>query len=176
MTTFSYSNLNTPYPKMTFQNRTKKLEQPETSENEKPTDSVDSSKGNQTVTKSSTLEHKINELEIQLRSKLELFKKIANAFGDEIDVSGTINKSGWVQKTTHNRTQDLIEEITALLDETVTEKTVEKLEERVENLQNALEKINIEIDHSYKQNKQVFLELMNSDPGTKRFSFSNRKS
>ena len=112
MVNFSYSKLNTPYPTITYQYRTKKM-----ISGEKPNsnDGVENSNNNQTVSKISTLEYKISELENQLRSKLELYKQLADVLEDEIETSGTISSKGWVQKSTRNLTQNDIKKYTAIL-------------------------------------------------------------
>lgn len=68
-----------------------------------------------------------------------------------IDTNGTIGrKSGIVQLSSMNRTQKVLEKFNTILNNKVTDKTVEKLKERLEALENALNEINIEIDDRMK--------------------------
>ena len=154
MANFNYTNFYSPYTKkmgdVHFSTKSKETENTEKSENS--TEKVENttiSKNNDTI---QMLETKITDAENKLKSQLELYKKIANTYGDVVEISGTFGrKGGWVQKTTTNATQRDIERFAEILEQTVSEKTVYKLQERLETLEKALEEIYVAIDSRMKQ-------------------------
>ena len=152
MTNFSYTNFYNPYSKQAANMRfTDKSIEVKTKKEETTTEKIETSNTNTNLTPASTLEYQITLAEDKLKSQIELYQKIANAFGDVIDTNGTIGrKSGIVQLSSMNRTQKVLEKFNTILNKKVTDKTVEKLKERLEALENALNEINIEIDDRMK--------------------------
>ena len=149
MANFNYTNFYTPYTKkmgdVRFSTKSKETENTKKSENS--TEKVEKT----SVSKVEVLETKIIEAENKLKSQLELYRKMANTYGDVIETSGTFGPNGWVQKTTTNATQRNLERFTEILEQTVSEKTVDKLQKRLETLEKALEEIYVAIDSRMKQ-------------------------